>query len=98
MDPEARRLIAEAEFKPDRTVTVVRMVVASVLFLAFPLTVIGRAPPDNPVLARQISLAAGTIIGYLVLGIASFVAARPAPHWGAGPPYRTGRCAVAGGR
>ncbi len=78
MDAEAQRLIAEAELKAEHTVAVVRMVVGGVLGLAFILTVLGQAPPDNAVLERQITLAAGTIGGYLVLGILSFAAARPA--------------------
>ena len=78
MDTEAQRLIAEAELKAEHTVAVVRMVVGGVLGLAFVLTVVGQAPPDDPVLARQITLAALTIGGYLVLGIMSFAAARPA--------------------
>ena len=78
MDAEAERLIADAELKAEHTVAVVRMVVGGVLGLAFILTVLGQAPPDNPVLARQIYLAAATIGGYLVLGVVSFAAARPA--------------------
>ena len=77
MDAEARRLIADAELKAERTVAIVRMVVASVLGLAFVLAVLGQAPADNPVLARQIILAALTIGGYLVLGVISFATARP---------------------
>lgn len=77
MDTEAQRLIAEAELKAERIVAIMRMVVAAVLVLAFMAAVLGRAPADDVVLARQLTLAMVTIGSYLVLGIIAFATARP---------------------
>lgn len=83
MDAEAHRLIAEAELKAERTVAIMRMVVAAVLGLAFVAAVLGRPPADDSMLARQVSLALLTIGGYLVVGIVAFATARPPffRHW-----------------
>ncbi len=77
MDAEAQRLIADAELRAERTVAIMRMVVATILGLAFVLAVVGQAPPDNTVLARQLSLAVVTIGSYLALGGVAFAVARP---------------------
>ncbi|NNG04997.1 MAG: adenylate/guanylate cyclase domain-containing protein [Inquilinus sp.] len=77
MDTEARRLIADAELRAERIVGAVRMAVAAILGTAFLVAVVGQAPEDDMVLARQFSLAVATIGGYLLLGLVAFAVSRP---------------------
>lgn len=72
---EAGALFREAEMRAERTVGLLRMVVAVVLAIAF-VGVVGLAPPDELALGRQLTIAAATLAGYLGVGLLAWSLAR----------------------
>jgi adenylate cyclase len=76
VDPD--RLFHEASIAAERTVAIVRIVVALILGVVFVLAVVTQIPDADAFLHTQIRIAALTIGGYIVLGVASLRLASPA--------------------
>ena len=74
MDEAAAGLFWQAEVEAERTIGLLRVVVALVLALAF-LGLVGTSPPEGLALGRQIGIVALTLGGYLALGLASWALA-----------------------
>ena len=77
VDPD--RLFHEASIAAERTVAIVRIVVALILGAVFILAVVTQIPVADAFLHTQIRIAALTIGGYVVLGVVSLRLASPAP-------------------
>ena len=69
---QPRELFIDAEISAERTVSLLRMVVALTLGATFLLAVVPDAPRDDPMLVRQWIYALATIGAYLLLGLVSF--------------------------
>ena len=80
--PEIQAVFDEAALRAERIVAILRLAVAVVIGIVFALAV-SRQTVDNIVLVRQLALAAATIAGYLILGLAALwvVAARRFRTW-----------------
>ncbi|MDH3737586.1 MAG: adenylate/guanylate cyclase domain-containing protein [Alphaproteobacteria bacterium] len=68
------KLFAEAELQAERTVAQLRVVIAIVLGIVFLFAVLRASPAGEPILIRQWLFAGGTMLAYLLLGLASFFA------------------------
>jgi adenylate cyclase len=68
------KLFAEAELQAERTVALLRVAIAIVLGLVFVFAVLRASPAGEPILIRQWLFAGGTMLGYLLLGMASYIA------------------------
>jgi len=69
--PEPAALFDDAETRAERTIAILRIVIAAALGLMLVLAVYGLRPSDEAVVTRQWLFAGVTLMGYLALGIAS---------------------------
>ena len=72
--PRAGELFAEAEVQAERTVALLRVLIAVVLGIVFVLAVVRVAPDGESVLTRQWQFAGGTMLAYFLLGVLSYIA------------------------
>ena len=70
--PTAENLVRRAQLDAERLVGIVRVVVALMLGFALAISVLPEAPESNAVVGRQIQVAALTLLGYGLVGIAAF--------------------------
>jgi len=71
--PQPDVLMAQAEMQAERTVGLLRMLIALSLGMVFVVAVLRTSPADQTVLNRQWLFAGGTMFAYLLLGAASFL-------------------------
>ncbi len=71
--PRSEALFAQAEMRAERTVGLLRILIAVALIVVFVVAVLRIAPDDQPMLSRQWMFAGGTMFAYLLLGVASFL-------------------------
>ncbi len=72
--PHAAELFAEAEVQAERTVALLRILIATGLGLVFVLAVLRAAPDGDAVLTRQWVFAGATMFAYFLLGTLSYIA------------------------
>lgn len=81
--PDIETLFAEAAWRAERTVAVLRLAVALSIAVVFAFTAAPQMPSTDIVLVRQLVLAGATIAGYVLLGFAALwvVASRNFRPW-----------------
>lgn len=72
--PQAEALFVQAERRAERTISMLRMLIAFVLGTAFVFSVETTDFDDSGLLLRQWVFAAATIAAYLLLGVTSYIA------------------------
>jgi adenylate cyclase len=81
--PDIRMLYEEAAWRAERTVALLRLVVAGIIAVAFYVAVSLQEPINDIVLVRQLAVAAATIAGYVIHGLLALwiVASRNFRSW-----------------
>lgn len=81
--PDVETLFAEAAWRAERIVAVLRLAVALTIAVVFAFAAAPQVPSTDIVLVRQLALAGATIAGYVVLGLAALwiVASRNFRPW-----------------
>ncbi|WP_282610357.1 adenylate/guanylate cyclase domain-containing protein [Pelagibius sp. Alg239-R121] len=73
---DTKQLFFDAERRAERLLGWVRVAISLILAVLFAATVLRELTTADPILRRQLSLAALTMAGYLVIGLISLTAAR----------------------